>query len=177
MPLPFPIDFFGRRYEQLWVNNNGNVTFDGPLSTYTPFGLTGTSAVIIAPFFADVDTRASGSQLVQYGWGETTYEGHRAFCVNWVDVGYYNVHADKLNSFQLLLVDREDSAAGDFDIVFNYGSIKWETGDASGGIGGLGGSSARVGYSNGDGADRQLVRAGRLGPQRRVPERERRVRA
>ena len=88
--MPFPVDFFGRRYEQLWVNNNGNVTFDGPLSTYTPFGLDGDERVIIAPFFADVDTRASGSELVQYGWGETTFEGHRAFCVNWVNVGYYN---------------------------------------------------------------------------------------
>ena len=26
----------------LFVNNNGNVTFDGPLPTYTPFGLTAT---------------------------------------------------------------------------------------------------------------------------------------
>jgi hypothetical protein len=164
--LPFPIEFFGRRYERLWVNNNGNVTFDGPLSTYTPFGLSGTSAVIIAPFFADVDTRASGSDLVRYGWGETTYQGHRAFCVNWINVGYYSFHTDKLNSFQLLLVEREDSAAGDFDIVFNYGSIRWETGDASGGVGGFGGFPAHVGYSNGDaqaGTSFELAGSGRSG--------------
>ena len=151
--MPFGVDFYGQHYNQLWVNNNGNVTFDGPLSTYTPFGLKATSAAIIAPFFADVDTRASGSQTVKYGWGETTFEGRRAFCANWIDVGYYNSHADKLNSFQLLLVDRSDVDAGDFDIVFNYGSIAWETGDASGGSGGLGGDSARVGFSNGDGTD------------------------
>lgn len=34
---------------------------------------------------------------------------------------------------------------------FNYGSIVWETGDASGGSNGLGGESARVGFANGDG--------------------------
>src|SRR5687767_12909585 len=51
VPLPFPVDFFGRSYDRLWVNNNGNVTFDEPLWTYTPFGLLGTNAVIIAPFF------------------------------------------------------------------------------------------------------------------------------
>ncbi len=152
--LPFGVNFYGTSFEHLWVNNNGNVTFDRSLSTYTPFGLAGTSAQIIAPFFADVDTRAAGSQTVRYGWGNTTYEGHRAFCVNWVDVGYYSGHTDKLNSFQLLLVNREDSAsAGDFDIVFNYDKVQWESGDASGGSAGLGGNSAVAGFSNGSGLD------------------------
>jgi hypothetical protein len=138
--LPFEIDFYGQRYEQLWVNNNGNVTFDGPLSEYTPFGLADTSSVIIAPFFADVDTRGAGSDVVRYGYGTTTYEGRPAFCVNWLDVGYYDSHFDKLNSFQLLLVDRSDRRTGDVDIVFNYDQVAWETGDASDGVGGLGGA-------------------------------------
>jgi PKD repeat protein/lysophospholipase L1-like esterase len=149
--LPFEVDFYGERYERLWVNNNGNVTFDGPQSTYTPFGLVDTQSVIIAPFFADVDTRGSGSDLVRYGYGTTVYQGRPAFCVNWLDVGYYNQKFDKLNSFQLVLVDRSDRRRGDVDIVFNYGGIEWETGDASGGVGGLGGSPARVGFSNGTG--------------------------
>ena len=154
VPLPFGVNFYGTSFQSLWVNNNGNVTFDGPLSAYTPFGLSGTSKQIIAPFFADVDTRGVGSQPVRYGWGDTTYEGHRAFCVNWVNVGYYAGHADKLNSFQLLLVNREDSSnPGDFDIVFNYDKIQWETGDASGGVGGLGGTSASAGFSNGSGQE------------------------
>src|SRR3954453_13394967 len=76
--LPFTINFFGQEYSHLWVNNNGNVTFDGPLSTFTPFGLAGTSRAIIAPFFADGDPRGGG-ELVRYGYGVTTYEGHRAF--------------------------------------------------------------------------------------------------
>jgi hypothetical protein len=42
---------------------------------------------------------------------------------------------------------------GDFDIYFNYGSIQWETGGASGGTDGLGGTSAAVGYALGSGAD------------------------
>lgn len=152
--LPFDVNFYGSSFDRLWVNNNGNVTFDAPLSTYTPFGLAGTSSKIIAPFFADVDTRGSGSQPVSYGWGDTTYEGHSAFCVNWVNVGYFAGHTDKLNSFQLLLVNREDSAtAGDFDIVFNYDQIQWESGDFSGGVGGLGGTSAAAGFSNGSGEE------------------------
>jgi PKD repeat protein len=165
VPIGFTLNFFGRSYDQLWVNNNGNVTFDGPLSTYTPFGIRGSTLPIIAPFFADVDTR-SGGNLVTYGFGNTTYQGHAAFCVDWVDVGYYNQRYDKKDSFQLLLVQRPDSGPGDFDIVFNYGSIQWETGEASGGVDGLGGASAYVGYSNGDGSDAnsfELLGSGRPG--------------
>lgn len=94
--LPFSIDFWGKTYDQTWVNNNGNVTFDSPLATYTPFALTAPTQAIIAPFFADVDTRGGG-ETVKYGWGETTFEGRRAFCANWVNVGYYSYHYDKLN--------------------------------------------------------------------------------
>ena len=117
------------------------------MSTYTPFDLQSTNRVIIAPFFADVDTRGAGSGLVTYG--ATTYGGRSAFCVNSVNVGYYNSATDKLNSFQLLLVERFDTGSGNFDIIFNYDKIQWETGSASGGSGGLGGNSARIGYSNG----------------------------
>jgi cytoskeletal protein CcmA (bactofilin family) len=151
--LPFSVAFFGETYDSLWVNNNGNVSFEGPMSTYTPFGLSTASVPIIAPFFADVDTGGSGSETVKYGYGETTFEGRPAFCVNWLNVGYFSNHFDKLNSFQLLLVSREDKAVGAFDIVFNYDSIEWETGDASGGSQGLGGASARVGFSAGTGAE------------------------
>lgn len=55
--IGFAFDFFGEVYTQLWVNNNGNVTFDAPLAEFTPFPLIDTTTVILAPFFADVDTR------------------------------------------------------------------------------------------------------------------------
>jgi hypothetical protein len=145
--LPFSINFFGTTYNGAYVNNNGNVTFEGPLATFTPFGLVGTETVIIAPFFADVDTRGPGSGVVRYG--ATNFGGRTTFCVNWVNVGYYNSRDDKLNSFQLLLIDRSDVGPGDFDVIFNYDQVQWETGGASGGTDGLGGSSARAGYSNG----------------------------
>lgn len=144
--IGFEVDFFGVESEELYVNNNGNVTFDGELSSYTPFDLTSTGQQIIAPFFADVDTRGGGSSPVTYGQG--TVDGSAAFGVNWVDVGYFNANDDKLNSFQLVLIDQGD---GDFAIEFNYDGIEWETGDASEGTDGLGGASARVGFSNGTG--------------------------
>jgi hypothetical protein len=146
--LPFTANFYGTSYGSLFVNNNGNVTFDASLATYTPFNLTADTPPIIAPFFGDVDTRGAGSGLTTYG--TTTFGSRPAFCVNWNDVGYYSGHTDKLNSFQLLLVDRGDIGAGDFDIVMNYDTINWETGDASGGSNGFGGSAAGAGYSAGD---------------------------
>jgi hypothetical protein len=145
--IGFPVNFFGQTYTTLFVNNNGNVTFDEALSTYTPFNLLSTTRVIIAPFFGDVDTRDLASGVVTYG--HDVLGQNAVFCANWLDVGYYAAHSDKRNSFQLLLIERQDQNPGDFDIMFNYGQIQWETGDASEGTNGLGGDSARVGYSNG----------------------------
>lgn len=150
--LGFTANFFGIQNTQAYVNNNGNITFDSPLGAFTPFDLNSTNRQIIAPFFADVDTRgtSNGSLPVTYGIG--TVDGRAAFGVNWLNVGYFSGQTNKLNSFQLLLIDRSDTGAGNFDFEFNYGSIQWETGDFSGGTNGLGGSSARAGYSNGTGA-------------------------
>lgn len=145
--IGFTINFYGQNFSNLYVNNNGNVTFGSPLSTFTPFGLTTNSYAIIAPFFADWDTRPGGFGQTQYGQG--TVGGRAAFGVNWIDIGYYSFGTDKRNSAQLILIDRSDTGAGNFDIEFNYDKIEWETGGASGGTSGLGGTSAAVGYTDG----------------------------
>ena len=98
------------------------MTFDSPLYNFTPFPLTSTDRQIIAPFFADVDTRGSGSNAVSYGTG--TYEGHAAFGANWVNVGYWYESDDKLNSFQLL-VDRSDTGGWKLRHRFNYPAIRF----------------------------------------------------
>ncbi len=153
--LPFPVNFFGTTYSSFFINNNGNVTFDAAMRTYTPFELTANTPPIIAAFLADVDTRSpSGgpiSGLTTYSEHALDFEGRPAFCVSWIDVGYYSRHTDKRNSFQLLLVDRSDTGSGNFDIVLNYSRIEWETGDASGGQNGFGGRSAGAGFSAGNG--------------------------
>jgi len=149
-PVPgnLNLNFFGVQVSSVFVNNNGNVTFGSPLGTFTPFPLTTTNVQIIAPYFSDVETDFPTSGLVTYG--NDTVNGRPAFGVNWPNVEYFGEGpATLLNLFQLVLVDRSDVGAGNFDIEFNYNQVQWETGDASGGVGGLGGSSARVGYSNG----------------------------
>lgn len=154
--IGFSVNFFGATHSTLYVNNNGNFTFNSPLSTFTPFGLTGSTGIpVIAPFFADVDTRGAGSGLTNYGATSFTTNdavNRAAFVGNWIDVGYFSTATNLLNSFQAVLIERGETGSGNFDIVFNYRQIQWETGSASGGSGGFGGSSARAGYSAGTGA-------------------------
>jgi hypothetical protein len=125
--LGFKIDFLGTDYSQLYVSNNGNVTFDAPHGGYRwPEG------AVIAPYFSDVYTYSVGSVT----YGNTTFDGHLAFGVNWIDLPYvikydgdraYSnyLEMESRNSFQLLIVDRSDISAGDFDFIFNYDKIEW----------------------------------------------------
>lgn len=149
VPIGFSINVYGITRDSLYINTNGNITFDAPLGSFTPFGLDDAVRQIIAPFFADIDTRNSASGVVTFGAG--TFGGRTAFGVNWLNVGYFDQNVNKTNSFQALLVDRSDTGAANFDIVFNYDRIQFETGDSSFGTDGLGGLSARVGFSNGTG--------------------------
>lgn len=152
VPIGFDVNLFGTTFSELYVNNNGNVTFDGSLSSFTPFSLLATQVLIVAPFFADVDTGVAGD-VVSYGPG--SFANRPAFGVNWVNVDYFSSSAahTRRNSFQLILVQRSERAVGDFDIVFNYDQIQWEAGQASGSdANGLGGASARAGFAIGRGA-------------------------
>jgi Nidogen-like/PEP-CTERM motif len=161
IPMGFSINYFGTNYSDAFVNNNGNITFGSALSTFTAGGLTtALGKKIIAPFWADVDTRGAGSGLTKYGTGLYTVTpigggvpfDLPAFGVTWKDVGYFSSQTNKLNSFQLILINRTDLGADNWDIEFNYDKILWETGAASGGSNGLGGSSAAAGFSAGTGA-------------------------
>ena len=157
--IGFGINFFGGNFTQLFVNNNGNVTLNSPLGTFTPSGLTSFgSNPIIAPYWADVDTRAPGSLPVTYGTG--TLGSFNAFAVNWDHVGVFG-EISIFNNFQLVLIDRSDTGAGNFDFEFNYTLVNWETGTASGGNSlGLGGFSAHVGYNSGTGTSFELGSSG-----------------
>ena len=154
--LGFNINFYGlANQSSVYVNNNGNITFNGALSQYTPGGILTSTTPIIAPFFADVDTRGAGSDPVRYG--RSTIGGRNVFGVNWINVGVFSTQAI-FNSFQLIVTDRSDIATGDFDFEFNYDNILWEAGTASGAPqGGLGGSPAAVGYTDGGATDFQLA--------------------
>lgn len=150
VPIGFAVNFLGLNATDLFVNNNGNLTFNSDLFTFTPDPIITNGLPIIAPFWADVDTRAGN--IVTFGNG--TVNGQQAFAANWDNVRFFDAtdpaNAATTNRFQVVLIDRSDINPGDFDIEFNYTDINWESGTASlGDTSGLGGDSARVGLSNG----------------------------
>jgi hypothetical protein len=148
VPLGFEVTYFGANYSHVYVNNNGYVAFDQEVTTL--FSATKLDQRLLAVFFADVDTRGDGgSGTVHYG--TDTVDGQLAFAATWPAVGYYERHTDKLDTFQVVLINRPDTGAGHFDVECNFGTITWESGDRSdGSVDGVGGSpSAIVGYSDG----------------------------
>lgn len=150
LDLPFAINFFGTSYSQFYVNNNGNISFNSPLWAYTPTAFPVSSQPMIAPWWADVDTRG-GVPSGNLGSNAVYVASPNAdtAVITWHNVGYFSYGTDKLNSFQLVLRNRADTGAGNFDFDFRYNRLEWTTGSASGGSGGLGGVPAQAGYDDG----------------------------
>ncbi len=141
--LPFTFTLYGTAYNSCWVNNNGNVTFDYGLYSYTPWGFPSGDNPMLAPFFADVDTRGAGSVWYKI-------EANRMIVI-WDHVGYYSYGVDKLNTFELIFSDGTDPLIGlGNNVAFSYADMAWTTGSASGGVDGFGGSPATVGINKGD---------------------------
>lgn len=142
LDLPFSINFFGANFNQFYINNNGNLTFRAPLSTFTPNPFPVTNQPMIAPWWADVDTRPANAGAVY-----VASPNPNTVAVTWNNVGYFASNTDQLNSFQVLLLNRADTGIGNFDIVFRYEQLQWTTGDASGGI------PAQAGFDGGNNRD------------------------
>ena len=142
------LNFFGTTYTGFYINNNGNITFNGPRTDYVPFAMTGDTGVpIIAAFFSDIDTRAgavapspggnsTGSNLVYWDFDPV----NDAITVTWDDVGAYSLGTTP-NAFQIRLQDRGN---GDFGLEFRYEDIQWFTSNTG---------DSRAGYSAANGTN------------------------
>jgi len=145
--FPGGLGFFGGVYSQMYVNNNGNITFGGPLPTFTPNPFPVASQPMIAPYWGDVDTRGGGgptNNTVFWNLAPGRMQ------ITWHNVGYYNTHDDLKMDFQLIVTAALGCGLGDFDVEFRYNRCEWETGDASGGSRGFGGTQAQAGFDAGD---------------------------
>lgn len=143
LALGFSLNLFGVSYSDLYLNNNGNVTFAFPSGLGNPSsaatGLAEQGGPVLAPFLADVDTTYVGA--LAYGAG--TIGLFNAFTATWVGVAAYGsgLAPEHLNTFQLFLVDRSDTGAGNFDFEFNYEQIQWDQGANGTGVAALAGFS------------------------------------
>jgi hypothetical protein len=166
--LGFTINFIGRIFSSVYVNNNGNVTFGAANSGSTPEVMHGyAGAPIIAPYYSDVDTRIAytlqhpngpptTSGKVTYGQGHYTgssglfnrldYNDAKAFGVTWRDVPGWELNGRFFNTFQLLIIENEQTPNA-FEIMFNIESIQWTTSAIANGVPGT------WGYSDGKGLD------------------------
>ncbi len=152
IPLPFTYDICGFQFDAVYINTNGNITFDAQFTTFTPVGIpNNTTAVMVAPYWSDVDFNGT--------CGEFSYkiEPNRMI-VTWVEVGYYQENCDLFNTFQVVITDGTDPSVGiGNNTAFYYGDMNWTTGDASQGVGGFGGAPAVVGINANDGVTFDVI--------------------
>jgi hypothetical protein len=143
LALPFNFCFYGQQIDTIYINNNGNVSFFNPYASFSATPFPNNEYSMIAPFWSDVDNRA-GTGRVRYKLSATNV------VISWDSVSYFNMHTDKLNSFQLVLTDGTDPIIEGGNVQFCYGNMEWTTGDASMGNNGFGGVPAIAGVNKGD---------------------------
>ncbi|XP_060720764.1 alpha-tectorin-like [Tachysurus vachellii] len=133
--LQQPFIYFGTSYIQVFVNNNGDLTFDQAWYSYTPyqFPVNG-GRDIIAPFWTDIDNRGngvisyqqftSGSVLTQATQNINQYFPQLSFSATWVFVATWDRVAyfpttNTETSFQVVLISNGHYSF----ILMNYGVI------------------------------------------------------
>jgi hypothetical protein len=149
--LPFSFCFYGKNYDTVYINNNGNISFKKPLNNVVqhlpPFGA---DTLMLAPFFADIYTWG-GNKLV--GGDRVFYQLTPTYMVvKWNKVGFYSPgDMDEFNSIQLTITNGTDPIlpAGN-NVQFCYNNMMWATTSDTTGFGGF---PAMVGISNGNKTD------------------------
>ena len=139
--LPFSYCFFGQSFDTVYINNNGNISFHSPLFNFISDSFPNSTYTMIAPLWADVDTRGALSGLVYYKVTPT------AVIVKWEHVGYFPMRDDQLNTYQIILTNGADPIVPSGNTAFCYGDMQW----TSGGV--AFGSPATAGANAGDGTN------------------------
>ncbi|NXT88252.1 TECTA protein, partial [Anhinga rufa] len=163
--LTVPFTFYGKKHQNLYVNNNGVISFDSRVKQYTPDPLPlADGRSFVAPYWGDVDNVRGGDifyrettdpallaritkNINQY-FPKIPYTAKWAFVATWDHVAYYGSTTNKGNTFQATLTTDTETSF----IILNYWDIQWTTGTASGGDPetGLGGTPAHAGFNSGD---------------------------
>ncbi|XDV44101.1 hypothetical protein PO909_012440, partial [Leuciscus waleckii] len=135
IPLLSPFLFFGRTYRQIYVNNNGHLTFNQPSYQYVPYSFPANGGPdIIAGLWTDLDNRARGvvsyhqytngsvltraTQDINNHFPNLTFSASWVFVATWDKVAYFpNTNTE--TSFQVVLI----SGSSFSFILMNYGDI------------------------------------------------------
>jgi hypothetical protein len=158
IPLGFPIDFGTGTVSSLYINENGIVSFTGPITSNSFGSLAGLGQPVIGPFYADLtSTTFVGTVFEMSGthFGQIMYQRGSAsalpgsdgnfdqadevpaFSVLW----YGPTDADGVQIFtQIVIYSHASSGSGDFDVRLRYGQVDgdlYNTGTGTTGIAGL----------------------------------------
>uniref|UniRef100_A0A8C1I2T9 Alpha-tectorin n=1 Tax=Cyprinus carpio carpio TaxID=630221 RepID=A0A8C1I2T9_CYPCA len=127
--------FFGQSYSQIYVNNNGHLTFDGPFHSWTPYQFPGYGGRdLISPFWTDIDNRGNGvisyrqytsgsvlteaTQDINQYFPDLSFSATWVFVATWDRVAYFPLSGTE-TSFQVVLI-----SDGHYTfILMNYGTI------------------------------------------------------
>lgn len=127
--IGFDVNYYGLFNADVLVCNNGFVQFNPLGGAPCPFSVTSTLATqavgtfgLIAPFWTDLDSRVSTRPDAYVGYGTGALGGRQGFGVTWSNVPGYN-EPTLVNTFQMILWNYADRAAGDFVLEFNYNTI------------------------------------------------------
>jgi hypothetical protein len=155
--FPDGLNFFGTTYDEIFVNSNGNLTFEREFFSYSPRDIATLEVAGLYPFWTDVNVAreaegtspggtSTGSNAI---WYDLDPEAG-TFTVTWDDVTPFSYNGQSgVNAFQIRLVNIGDApgqAQGDFRIELRYEQVDWTFG-----IGSAEGATARVGFTIGDG--------------------------
>lgn len=146
LTLPFTFCFFGDSKTQVWLNNNGNISFNGGISAFSSSAFPSVGNEMIAAFWADFDFGAQGGSI------HATITPTAAI-FNWVNVGYFSSQGDKRNTCQIVITDGTDPLINAGNAAIHYADMQWTTGSASQGVNGFGGVPATAGANRGNGVD------------------------
>lgn len=148
-PLGFTAGFYGRNFTEASVNADGMVTLGLPSASFAYRPLRELTQASITPFWSDAYANANSVRF-----GRDTVNGRTAFAATWNGIIPFPFTANgPQNVFQLVLIDRADTGAGNFDFEFNYNAIRWECSNNNRGCtAGVGFAQARAGWTSGTGA-------------------------
>jgi gliding motility-associated-like protein len=143
--LPFTFCFFGDNYTNVYMNNNGNLSFLSPNSSFNALAFPSNINRILAAFWADLDFGECGEMH--------SIVNPTSAIFTWVDAGYFDDQCDKRNTFQIIITNGSDPLVSNGNVAFHFGDMNWTTGNASNGTNGFGGIPASVGANRGNNID------------------------
>ncbi|XP_066245508.1 nidogen [Euwallacea similis] len=166
--LQVPVVFYGVSYKAIFVNSNGFLSFQTEIPHFInmQFPL---EYPIIAPFYSNVDITTAGTiayyetqdpallhrateNVHEYFLEYSEFQARSLFIATWNGVGYFNRKANKVNTYQVVLItDGRESFA---EFLYPENGIQWIQG--SGDESGLPDARAQVGFLSSEGKEHTL---------------------